>query len=172
VPHKGEGGPVQPSWRNDLGWESVPAPWLRLDLISGIPLTGFSKSCLQWCLTHLVCDANILTSKCAEKNHRQRNKCITVGSIEEPLLIESTMLLLSHLNSTLIPESHTMQFNTIGTSSFAMMSLWIHSLDQFSLSHWLPKTAPHPQRPEVSVKILWEGEKAVEHAPSIPVCDE
>ena len=74
----------------------------------------------------VICEADILTSRCAEKNHRQHNKCITVGSLEEPLLIESTSLLLLHLNSTLVPDRsgpHTTQLSTIGMSSFIMMSL-------------------------------------------------
>ena len=42
-----------------------------------------------------MCDAEILTSKNAEKNHRHLSKCMTMGSLEDPLLMTSTRPLLS-----------------------------------------------------------------------------
>jgi len=76
--------------------------------------------------------------KISSKNHRHLSKCITNGSFEEPLLIESTTLLLLHLNSTLESDSsvpHTMQLNTIETNSFAIISLRDYSFDQASCIH-------------------------------------
>ena len=70
-----------------------------------------------------IWEAVILISKYAEKNQRHRKRCITVGSLEEPLLTESTTLLLSHLNSTLVLDSNgpqTAQLKTIGANSFAL----------------------------------------------------
>jgi len=42
-----------------------------------------------------IWEAAILTSKKAEKNQRHRGRCMTVGSFDEPLLMESTTLMLS-----------------------------------------------------------------------------
>ena len=42
------------------------------------------------------CVAVMVMSKCAIKNHRERRRCITIVSFEEPLLIAATKLSLSH----------------------------------------------------------------------------
>jgi len=70
VPHKGGGGPVQPSWRNDLksgvGISTSALAVSRFDL----------RNSFDWFLEILsaavfdipsMCYANIFTLKCAEK---------------------------------------------------------------------------------------------------------
>ena len=78
------------------------------------------------------------------------------------MLTESTTLRLLHLNSTLMPDSngpHTRQLNSIGTSSFATITIHDHSVDQAKCIHCDPKTAPQLHNPETFVKILWSSKE-------------
>ena len=79
-----------------------------------------------------------------------------MSSLNEPFVIASTRLRLSHLNSTLCLESslpHTAQLNTMDTISLAMMLTGAHSDDQGCCSHRPLKCAPQPHDPEASVWI-------------------
>ena len=80
-------------------------------------------------------EAVMFISKNAEKNHRHRRRCMTIGSLDEPLLMAATKLLLSHLNSIDIfgrRGPQIAQLKTIGTSSFAKMPILAHSVDHFN----------------------------------------
>ena len=76
-----------------------------------------------------------------------------------PGICDAVILMrLLHLNSTLMPDSngpHTRQLNSIGTSSFATISIHDHSVDQAKCIHCDPKTAPQLHDPETFVKFLW-----------------
>jgi len=71
--------------------------------------------------------------------------------------MESTTLLLSHVNSTLLPDNSVpqmTQLNIIGTNPYAIMSFSAHSLDHASCIHCDSNTAPQPQDPDASVVIM------------------
>ena len=107
-----------------------------------------------------ICTAKMLISKKAKKNHRHRSKCITMGSFEEPLLIALTRLLLSNWNCSdfLVKKGPQIaQINTIGTNSFTIMSILVHSADHWSWIQWLLNSAPQPQDPDASVWIKVSG---------------
>ena len=73
------------------------------------------------------------------ENHKHLSKCITISSLEEPLLIASTSPQLSHFNSVsffINSGPHTAQPITIGTSSFAIMPTVHHSAGQAYWNHW------------------------------------
>jgi len=81
-----------------------------------------------------TCEVKMLLPKNAQKNLRHQSRCMPMGSFDEPLLMAATRLLLSHLNSRdfLIRRGPQMaQLGTIGTNSFAMMSILVHSADHF-----------------------------------------
>ena len=67
------------------------------------------RNCLSWFLdrrsaevfsTPGMCDTVICISNMAVRNHRHRRRCMAIISYEEPFLIASTALRLSHLNSS------------------------------------------------------------------------
>ena len=68
--------------------------------------------------------AVILMLKMAVKNQRHLSRCITISSLEEPLLMASTRLWLSRWNSVCFLDNrgpHTAQLPTVGTSSLAII---------------------------------------------------
>ena len=103
-----------------------------------------------------MCDTDISMSNEAARNHKQRSRCIVMGSLEEPFLVTSTTLRLSHLNSVLCFDNalfQTAQGNTMGTSSFAIMPIESQSNDQWSWNHLPLKCAPQLHELEALVCI-------------------
>jgi len=106
----------------------------------------FLKSWSATVFTPGMWQAVTLISKCAENNQRYLNRYMEIASLEDPFLMDSTTLWLSHLNSTLQSDNngpHTAQASTIGKSSFTIICNRDHSL-QISGSRlcppvgWLP----------------------------------
>ena len=63
-------------------------------------------------------------SECCSINHNNLRRCITILSLEEPLVMAATRPRLSHWNNAVHPENwgpHTAQFITIGNSSLAIV---------------------------------------------------
>jgi len=83
-----------------------------------------------------MCATVISMSNLAIRNHRQRRRCIAVGSFEEPFFAASTTLELLHLKSCFDSILHqTTQLSTMGTSSFAIIPIGAQSADQGSWNH-------------------------------------
>ena len=75
-------------------------------------------------LTPGIWEVVIFMLKMAVKNQRHLSRCITISSLEEPLLMASTKLLLSQWNSTLLFENrgpHTAPLKMMGTSPLAII---------------------------------------------------
>ena len=100
--------------------------------------------------------ADTVMSKYATKNHRQQSRCITKVSLDEPILMATTRLKLSHRKLTCCLDScgpQTMQLKIIGTNSLAMMLEFDHSGGHCHCNHCVLNTAPQPHEPEASVCI-------------------
>ena len=115
-------------------------------------------------------------SKCATKNHSERSRRITNGSLEEPFLTAATTAMLSHWNSVtlrIICGPQTAQDSTMGTSSFAMIGMGDHSGGH---CHWnqLPLKYPaQPHPPDESVWMVrlggWWGVCHLKEAHPVPI---
>ena len=87
-------------------------------------------------------DTDISMSNVAVRNHKQRSRCIVMGSLEEPFLVTSTTPRLSYLNSVLCLDSalfQTAQDSTMGT---AIMLIECQSDDQWNWKHLPLKCTP------------------------------
>ena len=98
------------------------------------------RNCVAWFLHNIsaelfaapgICVAMICISKKAVKNQRHLSRCITMRSLEEPLLIACTRPWLSHCNTVdffanIGPQ--TAQPRITGTSFLAIMVPALHSL--------------------------------------------
>ena len=106
-----------------------------------------------------MCSMQRFILYCTTKNHRQRNRCMTSASLEEPFFTTPTTPMLSHWSSTVFWKSwclHATQLSTIGTISLAILCMGCQSSDHFhcSQSPWMK--APQPREPEASIcMIAW-----------------
>ena len=78
-----------------------------------------------------------------------------MSSLDGPFVIASTRLQLLHLNSTVVLEislPHTVQLNTMGTSSLAMMLTGAHQLKPLTIE--VHPTTPSAQSVSMNLVIV------------------
>ena len=158
-------GKVQSSSWGETIWEIKSGKWVGCGDKAGLDWRADVNFPLErWSAVVFVapgrCVAVIVMSKCAMKTHRERRRCITIVSFEEPLLIAATNPLLSHWKlmwrwCSVCPQ--VTQVNMIGTSSFAMIPTSDHSGSHCHWSQLEPRTAAYPHVPEVSVWATKSG---------------
>ena len=103
-----------------------------VEVQSGLNTDTMCELFWDWCWTDWdppeMCSIDIDISKCATKNHMERSRCITTGSLA--LETAATTPVLSHWNRNDLRTKRgpqIAQLVTIGTSSFAIIASGAHS---------------------------------------------